>query len=200
MFYANGTEDVSEYQHEVLLATLKDRSVYVVDLAGAQYGYYHEPVIPLATYQGSRAKEIRLSKSQPLGYQRQLVKQQCVDNGTWEAAIRNGHEQFYQCFNEAVETWQRVRMPLLAMLKLNDEEFLENQNSLVIHVEAHLLEYRKYAETHGHFKVQMIPHHVMGQGGEPERSERSFEDEVAELLGNAAFIDHEILDLRGMGF
>ncbi|KAI4088117.1 MAG: hypothetical protein LQ344_006297 [Seirophora lacunosa] len=69
MFRENGEEDLSEYQHQVLLMTLKDASVYVVDLAGAQYGY-HEPVIPRKLYEESRAVQILLDKSHAFGWQR----------------------------------------------------------------------------------------------------------------------------------
>lgn len=54
----NGQVDTDVAQHVFLWITLKQsRDKYVVDLTGAQFGYY-DPVTPLAEYMSSRVKNI----------------------------------------------------------------------------------------------------------------------------------------------
>ncbi|KAL9003550.1 MAG: hypothetical protein Q9188_003591 [Gyalolechia gomerana] len=156
IFFVTGKEDIHEYQHEIVIVTLKDGSAYVIDLAGAQYGY-HEPAMPIKAYERSRALKVWLNKSQSFGYQRRVAKDQCVQDGTWMGVIRRCNETLYQSFNDLVNTWQNLKMPLPAMLKLNNKEFLENQKNFLLSVKVGLREYKRLAEERGHFKVKMIP-------------------------------------------
>ncbi|KAL8942158.1 MAG: hypothetical protein Q9211_001527 [Gyalolechia sp. 1 TL-2023] len=86
-YYLDGSEDLNSYQHEVLTVTLKDGSVYVVDLAGAQYGY-HEPVMPLKTYADSRARAVRLDKSMLRLHEKDFLKRQKSFLSSVEANFR----------------------------------------------------------------------------------------------------------------
>ncbi|KAL9007784.1 MAG: hypothetical protein Q9173_007020 [Seirophora scorigena] len=79
IFHENGEEDLSEYQHQVHLVTLKDAPVHVDDLAGAQYGC-HKPVMPRKLYEESRAVQILPDKSYTFGWQRQRMKEACTAN------------------------------------------------------------------------------------------------------------------------
>ncbi|KAL8647337.1 MAG: hypothetical protein Q9210_005618 [Variospora velana] len=152
MYHVTGVEDLNEYQHEILLVTLKDTSVYVVDLAGAQYGY-HEPVMPIELYEISRAVEILRNKSQRFGWQRQQMTEACTENGSWAVAIRCFNEILYQCFNDNVRIWQKLRMPLPAMLKGTDKDFRNIQPTFIKAVETALWQYKRLADGRGYFKV-----------------------------------------------
>lgn len=197
MFYVTGNEDIHEYQHEIVIVTLKDGSAYVIDLAGAQYGY-HEPTMPIKAYEHSRALKVWLNKSQSFGYQRRVAKDQCVQDGTWMGAIRGCNEMLYQSFNDLVKTWQSIKMPLPAMLKLNNKEFLENQKIFLFSVEVGLREYKRLAEERGHFNVKMIPTEPASQSQKSESKERSFEKGAADLLGNLARRGHKVIDSSNM--
>ncbi|KAI4110233.1 MAG: hypothetical protein LQ345_007038, partial [Seirophora villosa] len=162
LFGQNGKEDLSEYQHQVLLVTLKDASVYVVDLSGAQYGY-HEPVMPRKLYEESRAVQILLDKSHAFGWQRQRMKEACTANSgpesAWGGVVFRCNEPLYQCFNDNVSIWQRrFCMPLPTMLKGNDKDFRNNQSALVTFVEASLCEYKRLADARGKFKAVVVPY------------------------------------------
>lgn len=202
MYHVTGAEDLNDYQHEVLLVTLKDASVYVVDLAGAQYGYHEQPAMLVETYEKSRAGHILHSKIHEFGWQRLQTEKACITAGeTWAGATRNYSEWFHQCLNQEVKDWQRLNMPLPAMLKANnDTEYRRNQLSFIQAVKAGLGDYKQWAAVRGHFEVEKIridhpPQHI---ATDSKAREPTYEEQCAELLANAGIHYHH-LDMRGLG-
>ncbi|KAL9028106.1 MAG: hypothetical protein Q9196_003479 [Gyalolechia fulgens] len=196
-YYLDGSEDLNSYQHEVLTVTLKDGSVYVVDLAGAQYGY-HEPVMPLKTYADSRARAVRLDKCQPLGNQRQIIVNECSEKG-WTGLIRSVNEELYHRFNALITLWQKSHMPLPAMLRLHEKDFLKRQKSFLSSVEANFREYKRSAEESGRFKVEQVPLEPVGQSqNSNSNGEYADESSIANFCDNAVR-NGKVLDLSEFG-
>ena len=70
-------EDNYEYQHEALKIRLKDGSSYVMDLAGAQFGY-NIPVMPYDTYVKTMVAAKSIPTVNPFGYMREYVVKACT--------------------------------------------------------------------------------------------------------------------------
>ncbi|KAL8833231.1 MAG: hypothetical protein Q9170_004395 [Blastenia crenularia] len=198
-FWVTGDENPVDYQHEVLIVTLKDGSRYVVDLAGAQYGY-HEPIIPFNLYEESGIRKVSMHKAQAVGYQRQYMQNLCKEKGTWQGAIRCYNEILYQCLNDQVKAWQSLVMPLPAMLRLGDKDFQKTKQTFVHCVDVAMREYKRLSDEQGKFKVQMIPYLLEKQAEETHPEEQSYDEFVAEFMGTAARHGTEICDMRGMGW
>ena len=186
-FWANGDEDLNDYQHEVLRVTLKNGSVYVLDLTGAQYGY-HEPVMTLEAYKESRAEDVMWYKAQPFGYHRNFIKGQCKVDGSWTSAIRCLTEIFYRCLNDYIKAWQISNMSLPEMLKLRGDTFRANKESFIMGAKATLLKYKNFAD--GHFKLNKIPIESGGQVDAYNAEER--QENLKELLARKG---HTVYDL-----
>ncbi|KAL8888127.1 MAG: hypothetical protein Q9192_006225 [Flavoplaca navasiana] len=129
-------EDTYDYQHDALKVRLKDGSSYVIDLAGAQYGH-SLPVMRYDTYLKTMARDTSSPIEQPLGLQRAQAVLRCTPQiardprYTHNTDIPKANEQLYQAFNQFLDSWQKNKMPLKTMLKLQETEYLNNQQHLL---------------------------------------------------------------------
>ncbi|KAL8653644.1 MAG: hypothetical protein Q9226_003768 [Calogaya cf. arnoldii] len=196
-------EDRYEYQHEALLVTLQDGSSFVVDIAGSQYGH-NVPVMPHDTYLKTMARDKSSPIQQPFGYQRNqmligcnpqvLLDPRLLDPRYHSAnIIRKANEHLYQAFNRFLATWQKNNMPLSAMLKLKEKDYLDNQKNLRTAADKILLNARS--------QIKVVPNDSLESPGpttfpDLKSKERTFDEQIAELVRSASANGHEVYSIR----
>lgn len=148
-FQSCGEEDQRCPPHQVLRITLKNGEIYIIDLAGAQYGHY-ESVVPVDTYFQTRAGSVL--ERRIFGHQQRLLKQAC-GAPTWRGAILDCNEQFHRGLNLSIDVWQKENVSLDSMLNLAEKHFLQRQRHLIAFVDEKLREYKEWAEIGGLFKI-----------------------------------------------
>lgn len=147
MFDTLRKEDLSDCLHEALKFKLEDGSLFVIDLAGPQYGQY-VPVMPYDTYLKKMARDKSSVTDHPFGYQRAWMVKACIPQFLedpryiYDTRIPKADEQLYHTFNECLKSWQSKKMPLTAMLKLKEGMYLETQKDLLTAVEKTLCDAR----------------------------------------------------------
>lgn len=109
----------------------------------------------------------------------------------------------YQCFNHAVEDWAKDNMLLTEMLKLKEKHFLKVKNRLVVYVEVRVRILKNEAKKVGHFKIRKRAVDDTVDSGthtvaDPKLKERTFEEDVAQLIANAPSKGHTVYDLRNL--
>lgn len=160
-------------------------------------------MLPIDSYLALRADWV--APGRPFGYQRQYTEQGCNADtkGSWEGAIRKSNEVIYQCFNHAVEDWAKDNMLLTEMLKLKEKHFLKVKNRLVVYVEVRVRILKNEAKKVGHFKIRKRAVDDTVDSGthtvaDPKLKERTFEEDVAQLIANAPSKGHTVYDLRNL--
>ncbi|KAL8887770.1 MAG: hypothetical protein Q9215_004710 [Flavoplaca cf. flavocitrina] len=201
-------EDTNDYQHDVLKVRLKDGSSYVIDLAGAQYGH-NVPVMQYDKYLKTMARDTSSPIEWPFGLQRAQAVRRCAPQiaidprYTHNIDIPKANEQLYQTFNRFLDSWQKTKMPLKTMLKLQLTEYLNNQQHLAESARTVL---QGAADKHlARIKAQKPPH-GLPKAPSPvpmpdlKTRERKFEEDYAESLRSALAKGHRVFDISGMDF
>ncbi|KAI4197244.1 MAG: hypothetical protein LQ346_003032 [Caloplaca aetnensis] len=147
-YHGNGVLDQLEYQHQVFYVRLKNEEKYIIDLAGAQYGYY-APVIWYDTYFKTLGHQVL--KRSPRGDARESWKRKarliqeslipkesakCHDQhgqqrllGSPTEALVVTHQRYVDLFNECVNMWEESaarndrKLSLSAMVELPQSDF-----------------------------------------------------------------------------
>ncbi|KAL8773311.1 MAG: hypothetical protein Q9209_001705 [Squamulea sp. 1 TL-2023] len=201
-FWYTGQEAYSNHvRHEALKVKLKDGSMFVIDLTGAQFGY-HVPVMPINLYDKIWA-EVSDSE-QPFGYHRRYM-QEIMKKDTLQSQIRTSHETIYRYFNNAITAWEQSRMPLHAMLKLKEKDFFDTQQKLIHSVAEFVRRSKKRADEHGWLRLNWRPSKADIQEVDSKNAaiakiteEETDEEEVAEHPGAESSNDHTVLSIQGL--
>ncbi|KAF8860521.1 hypothetical protein BDZ45DRAFT_800689 [Acephala macrosclerotiorum] len=129
-----GSEDKNVYRHEIVVVTLKNTEErYVIDLAGAQYGYY-DPVVPYNEYFSSRVAS--LERISPPGSMRQWTMRHSQGDGPKKnhlsAAIMEFNNSTSHVFLDITVRWETVcKKSVKMMLEASEDEFLKSKGLLV---------------------------------------------------------------------
>ncbi|KAL8887544.1 MAG: hypothetical protein Q9192_006304, partial [Flavoplaca navasiana] len=198
-------EDTYDYQHDALKVRLKDGSSYVIDLARAQYGH-HVPVMQYDTYLKTMARDPSSPIEQPLG----LLRAQAVLRCTPQIArdprtqiYRKPTSNFIKPSTNFLTAGKKNKMPLKTMLKLQETEYLNNQQHLLESArtvlqgvaDKHLAWIKARKPPHGPPKaLTPVPMPDLKTRG------RTFEENYAELLRSAPVKGHRVFDISGMDF
>ena len=142
--------DTTDYKHTILRVTMKNREKYVLDMTGAQYGWY-EAVTPWPVYNASRVRSF--TEVLPFGSARDFLKARAVKCGGQWQWIRSIKDQFAEVVDRIVVRWQKDHISLTELLRLPEHDFQKNQASLVDAVEELLQRHKKFLEAQGIFNV-----------------------------------------------
>ena len=142
--------DATDYAHTVIRVTVKNGDVYVLDMAGAQYGW-HEPVIPWQLYSASRVRGIK--SVVPFGETRVFCKQRAQNLSEQQNWIHSIKESFAESVDDAVAKWQMANISSSDLLRLPDQEFLERQASLLDAVDGFMQQYKTFSESQGNYNI-----------------------------------------------
>lgn len=148
--YPNEGFDGTDYSHTVIRVTVKNGDVYVLDMAGAQYGW-HEPVIPWPLYNASRVRDIK--DVLPFGGTTQIYRTRATETGgqfQWVVGIM---EIFAVEVVVAVVGWQGHNISLSDLLRLPEHEFQKKRTSLISYVDDNLQRSKAFRESRGDFEI-----------------------------------------------
>ncbi|KAL8733122.1 MAG: hypothetical protein Q9166_002314 [cf. Caloplaca sp. 2 TL-2023] len=224
MINPRNEEDLNDYRHEVMKVELKDGSTFIVDLAGAQYGYL-VPVMPYDAYLELVAEDKSNVTERPFGNQRLLLSQLAA-SGTqiplgspyaWAGVIRKANERLYQSFNDALAQYGKATKPLPDILRLKEESYLEYKSLLMLAVRVGVGVYKeeqdeRFAQFMSQHKdeifqqtrQEMSSRTKQGSDGKAKEQamdkgkERTFEEDVAELLQSAHAKGYPVLDMGNL--
>lgn len=123
--------DSSKSEHVVFKITINEDEDYVLDVAGAQFGFY-DPLTPWVSYQHNRIK--KLGEIRPLKDLRDSHRLLGKDlsrmkSGNITRKALNG--QFAEIFGLALKSWQEKNGGFPALLKLRENIFCEKQGELL---------------------------------------------------------------------
>ncbi|KAE8443550.1 hypothetical protein EG329_001712 [Mollisiaceae sp. DMI_Dod_QoI] len=127
-----GREDTYTYQHEIIQVTLKQSGEqYVLDLAGAQYGY-HDTVIPSSTYFSSRVASIEARN--PMGCMRRWYMQKLQAAGTRTSDLVVGvialNRRASQTLKGIIVRWEKVYGRSMKEILGESQDFVKVKNEL----------------------------------------------------------------------
>ena len=142
--------DGTDYNHTILRVTMKNGETYVLDMTGAQYGWY-EAVTSWPVYNASRVRACR--EVLPFGGTRDFCKARAVKSGGQRQWMRGIKEKFAETVDGAVVRWQKDHISLTELLRLPEHDFQKNQASLVDAVEDFLQRHKNVQEARGIFNV-----------------------------------------------
>ena len=138
--------DTTDHVHSVIDITLKDGDRYILDLAGAQYGW-QEILTPYTIYYLFKIRMIK--QVLPFGGTRQFCKER-AKNGGWNAEWnRQVDVGFETALNDLLNRWQQQNMSLTTLLKLPDDQFGRQQARLLDMLEAGMQSYRDFMVDSG---------------------------------------------------
>ena len=129
---------------------MKDGETYVLDMTGAQYGWY-EAVTSWPLYNASRVRSCR--EVLTFGGTRVFCKARAVKFGGQQQWIRGIKEQFAKTVDGAVDRWQKDHISLTELLRLPERDFQKSQASLVDAIETLLQRHKNLQEAQGSFNV-----------------------------------------------
>jgi len=128
--------DDSTDTHTILLVTLNNGEIYVLDLTGAQYGHYDETVLPWQAYKSHRV--LTISRRVPFGYSKINRELEALMISGWKGKRMGIYQSSLQQLYAASSTWQRENLSLQDMLELSDMAFSSKQREFVQYLKAHL--------------------------------------------------------------
>ena len=144
--YNTGQIDATDYAHSIIRVTMKTGEKYVIDLTGAQYGWY-ETIIPWHTYEKNRVQPIR--EVQRFGYTRKFCEERAAKSGGLAKWNHDADKSFTKALNDIVEGWQAGNMSLSAMLKLPEAELEKKRTSFLETVKEGMQRFRIFMKDIG---------------------------------------------------
>lgn len=130
--------------HHVLRVTLKDASVWVIDLTGAQYGQ-HRSVLSFDDYKRDYVAEVVTSR--PFYDRRQLYQDYHVQRypmpqgASQDSVLSHWQNLIYQ--EDELAEWEFHQIAVNDLLKAKDEEYQKLRSELVNHLATAAREYVK---------------------------------------------------------
>lgn len=126
----DGTKDFTFYRHEVYRVTTLHGERYVLDLTSSQYGYY-EPVTSWNSYENMRVD--RIEEVLSFG-DTQINELQRTDRTIFNRFF----DKTAAYLNTALLDWETENIALTALLRLPDQEFVQQRMGLYAQIGAGL--------------------------------------------------------------
>lgn len=117
--YRDAKIDESKFRHEVIKVTLSDRSKYIVDLAGAQYGQL-QVIMPCEEYHSKYVTE--LCKEHAHGHQAEWFRARVAGSldhempPTTDMRVPLIQDEIAKCLDAAVKEWETENKSTVAQL------------------------------------------------------------------------------------
>lgn len=134
---------VSDNVHHILRVTLKDKSVWAVDVAGAQHAQQNS-VVPFTNY--ARDSIAKILDTRPFGTNARNTHLPVLARNPGNMVLAMQHEENHSHQCDELAEWEHHRVTVPKLLKLKREEYLRLKTELVAHLATQAREYIKLSQ------------------------------------------------------
>ena len=149
--YSKGHIYATDYAHSVIRIRLKNGESYVIDMTGAQYGWY-ETTTPWDIYERNRVLSIK--GVHPFGYNRHVCTNKAEELGGQAKWYHDADATFSRALDDIAAGWQQGNLSLGTMLKLPDVEFGKEQAAFLESLEGSLQKFKDDLMDKGALDIQ----------------------------------------------
>ena len=135
-FSPNKSAITTSARHVVHQITLPSGERYALDLTAAQYGWYGPAVMPWHMFEVERLDGSL--KTSGMGETAKELQNEVHGLGLDRKYEHEMTDLMTKCFNMCLAKWEQKKMPLKALLRLPEEAFTGEQDSLLDFMEWHV--------------------------------------------------------------